>query len=220
MDRFAARSRIAYLAALLVVALPAIGCQGLSLTALYLIKGFDVDPDFKDLKGKTVAVVCRATETYSNTNVSRELATEVAKLLREKVPKIKVIDQQKVADWMDNNTWEEYTEVGKAVKADMVVAIDLERFSDLASQTLYQGKANATVMVYDCKHGGKEVFRRRLPQLVYPRSAPVQASERDSEDAFRREFVGVLAGRIGQYFYAHDPHADIGEDAVALGVRQ
>jgi len=220
MVRFGVRSKIACLAALVIAALPAIGCRGLAFTTAYLLQGTDVDPDFKDLKGKKVAVVCRPSETYSNSNVSRDLARQVSILLHDKVPKIKMVEHQEVADWMDKNTWEEYPEVGKAVKADMVVAIELEQFSDLAGQTLYQGKANATIMVYDCKKGGKEVFQRHLPQVVYPRSAPVQAAERGTEEQFRREFVMVLADRIGRYFYAHDPNADIGEDAVALGARQ
>ena len=39
------------------------------------------------------------------------------------------------------------------MKADMVVGIDLEGFSLFQGQTLYQGKANATVRVYDCQQG-------------------------------------------------------------------
>ena len=41
--------------------------------------------------------------------------------------------------------WEEYVEVGKAMKADMVVGVELEKFSIYQAQTLYQGKANASV---------------------------------------------------------------------------
>ena len=47
------------MALLMIAALPAIGCQSGLFTAMYLFKGTEVDPDFKDLKGKKVAVVCR-----------------------------------------------------------------------------------------------------------------------------------------------------------------
>ena len=139
----------------------------------YLFKGTDVDADFADLKGKKVVVVGRPMVSlqYANSNVGRELAQQISALLKEEVPKIKIVDQRKIAKWTDENTWEEYPEVGKAMKADMVVAVDLESFSLYQGQTLYQGKANATIRVFDCKKNGKEVFRKSIPQCVYPPNA-------------------------------------------------
>jgi hypothetical protein len=207
------------MAVVMIVLLPAIGCQSALFTAMYLFKGLDVDPDFKDLKGKKVAVVCRpiASLTYSNPNVGRELAEGINLLLQQQVPKIKMIDQRKIAKWIDENTFEEYPEVGKAMKADMVVAVDIESFSLFQGQTLFQGKANATVRVFDCsKTGkGKEVFRKSIPQAVYPPNMPIPASER-TEAEFRREFTMELANQIARHFYAHDPHADLAKDAQAL----
>jgi uncharacterized protein YbjQ (UPF0145 family) len=202
---------------LLIATLPTLGCQSALFTAMYLFKGTDVDPDFKELKGKKVVVVCRPMVSlqYANSNVGRDLAQQISLLLEAQVPKIKVVDQRKVAKWTDENTWEEYNEVGKAMKADMVVAVDLESFSLYQGQTLYQGKANATVMVFDCKKNGKEVFRRSIPQAIYPPSAPMPASERQEPD-FRREFVLVLANQIARHFFAHDPYADLGQDATSL----
>ena len=120
-----------------------------------------------------------------------------------------------MAKWTDENTWEEYTEVGKAMKADMVVGIDLESFSLFQGQTLYQGKANATIRVYDCQERGKMVFEKELPQAIYPPNSAVPTSER-TEAEFRREFVAVLADQIARHFYAHDPYADVAQDASAL----
>lgn len=217
MDRPSFRHSIILLVTLLIAALPALGCQGVMFTAMYLIKGTDVDPDFKDLKGKKVVVVCRSMVSlqYSNSNVARDLGQEITRLLQEKVPKIKTVDQRKIAKWTDENTWEEYVEVGKAMKADMVVGVDLESFSIFQGQTLYQGKANATVRVFDCKNGGKEVFHKSIPQSVYPPSAPMPASECTEAD-FRRTFEGILADQIARHFYAHDAHADMSLDAQAL----
>ena len=211
------RRKIMFTALLLTAMLPAIGCQNLLFTAVYLFKGTDVDPDFADLKGKKVAVVCRpmASLEYASPNVSRDLAQQISVLLQEQVPKIKVVDQRKIAKWTDENTWDEYPEVGKAMKADIVVAVDLESFSLYQGQTLYQGKANATIRVFDCKKGGKEVFRKSIPEAVYPPNAPMPASER-TPTAFQTEFVAVLANQIARHFFAHDPYADLGQDAAAL----
>ena len=140
------RPGIILIVTLLIVVLPAVGCREGLFTVAYLFKGNDIDPDFAELKGKTVAVVCRpvASRLYANSNVGRELAQQISLLLQEKVPKIKVIDQRKIAKWTDENTWDEYPEVAKAMKADMVVGVDLESFSLYLGQTLYQGKANAS----------------------------------------------------------------------------
>ena len=199
------------------VLLPSLGCRTGLMTVMYLWKGTDVDPDFAGLKGKKVAVVCRPLVSlqYRDIGVSNDLAEEIAKLLKEKVPKIEVVEQRKVAKWVDENSWEEYVEVGRGVKADMVVGVDLEQFSIYQGQTLYQGKANATLRVYDCQQNGKLVFEKIVPPSVYPPSGGVSTSDRD-ERLFRREFITILADQIARHFYAHDPHADLALDAAAL----
>ena len=211
------RQTFALLMILAVALLPALGCREIMTTAMYLFKGTDVDPDFKELEGKKVVVVCKPVVSlqYRNANVNRELARQITLLLQEKVPKIKMVDQRKIAKWTDENTWEEYPEVGKAMKADMVVGVDLESFSLYQAQTLYQGKANATVQVFDCKKGGKVVFEKTIPQSLYPPNSAVPTSER-TEPEFRREFVLVLADQIARHFYTHDPYADMGQDAAAM----
>ena len=217
MVRPSYRQTAALVMVLAAALLPALGCQSVMLTAMYLFQGTDVDPDFKELKGKKVVVVCRPMVSlqYRNANVNRELAQQITRLLQEKVPKIKTVDQRKITKWTDENTWEEYAEVGKAMKADMVVGVDLEGFSLYQGQTLYQGNANATVRVYDCTKSGKMVFEKILPPSVYPRDSAVPTSER-TEPEFRREFVLVLADQIARHFYAHDPYADVAQDANAL----
>lgn len=218
MDRPSFRCVVA--AAVLFAAVALIssgGCRSAMATAMYLIKGSDVEPEYTGLKNKKVAVVCRppAGLSYTNATVGRDLAQQMSKLLQQRVPKIKVVDAQKVAKWSDENTWEEYVEVGKALKADMVIGVELDKFGIYQAQTLYQGKANATVRVYDCKDGGKVVFEKILPQTIYPPNTYIQTSD-VQESEFRREFVGILADQIARHFYEHDPYADLGQDATAL----
>jgi len=197
--------------------LSAVGCRSILTTAMYLIRGTEVEPDFKGMKGKRVAVVCRPLVSlqYRNANVAHELAERITILLQQRVPKIKTIDQREVAKWLDENTWEEYVEVGQALKADLVVGIDLEGFNIYQGQTLYQGKANVAVRVYDCQDEGKVVYEKILPQVVYPPNSAVPTSER-TEAQFRREFVAVLAEQIARHFYAHDPYEDMALDATTL----
>lgn len=201
--------------ALLLTVLSAGGCRSMFQGLAYLIKGTDEDAEFPGLKGKRVAVVCRPLVSleYRNAGAAKELAQEMSALLQERVPKIKVIDQGKVAAWADENTWDEFSEVGKAMKADFVVGVDLTGFSIFEGQTLYRGKATATLTVYDCVNK-KVVFNKPLPQSVYPPNISIPVSDKQ-ENEFRRDFTMVLADQIARHFYAHDAHADMVQDSRA-----
>jgi hypothetical protein len=220
MDRSPAPSKyVSYLTVVVLLALTAIGCQSVAFTAAYLFKGLDVDPDYPGLKGKTVAVVCRPSGSvqYSYPFASRELAQEINKLLKENVSKIKLIDQQKVDAFVDSKGSDmEYFEIGKGVKADMVVAVDLEAFKLKEGQTLFQGRADTVVRVYDCQKTGhgKEVFHKNLPEVVWPKGTQVPTEDRKECD-FQTDYVKVLASRVGWLFYAHDPNDNLGQDADA-----
>jgi hypothetical protein len=180
-----------------------------------MVKGTDDDADFSGLKDKKVAVVCRPLVSlqYRNAGAARDLAQQLGTLLQAKVAKITVIDQQKVANWMDENTWDEFSEIGQAMKADIVIGIDLTSFGVLEGQTLYRGRASATIKVYDVAKK-KTVWDKSMNQVVYPPNTAIPATDKP-ESEFRREFVLVVAEQIGRYFYAHDPNADVGLDSKA-----
>jgi hypothetical protein len=209
------RKLIALLAWTLAAALVA-GCQGALFTALYVLRGNDIPAECKNLREKKVAVVCRPIVElqYRNARADQDLAAHVAALLKKNVPKIKVIDHRKVSQWIDENSWDEYAQVGKAVGAELVVGIDLERFDLYKGQTLFQGRANATVKVYDCQTG-ELVFEKRLPQSVYPPNREVPAWEKQ-EGEFRREFLQVLSDQIARHFYDHEPYTDIALDSKSI----
>jgi hypothetical protein len=212
--------RYGYLAIILALAaggLSAGGCRAALTTAMWLVRGTDLPAEYNGLRGKKVVVVCRPLSDlkYRDTNVAKDLARQLSLLLKRNVRKIEVIDQRKVAEWTDENTWDKYTEIGEALGAEMVVGVDLRDFTIYQGQTLYQGKASVTLAVYDCSHGSQPVFEKELPQTVYPPSTGIPTSEKQ-EAEFRRQFVRVLADQIGRHFYAHDAHADLALDATAL----
>ncbi|MEX0714495.1 MAG: hypothetical protein WD278_19315 [Pirellulales bacterium] len=193
------------------------GCVSALATALYVIKGANVPAAFGGLKDKRVAVVCRpvAELEYSSTSAATDISVAVGRLLKKNVRNIKVIDPAKIADWTDEHTWDDYTEIGEALEAEMVLGIDLEGFGLLQGQTLYQGKAKVLITVYDMKKGGEVVYQKPLPQTVYPPNSSIPTQDKP-EDEFRRQFVAVVADEIGRHFYAHDAHADFAKDSMAL----
>ena len=105
------------------------GCSTL-LTAAYLIAPQDTPAEYKGLKGKHVAVICKPIVEleFSDAGSSRELAGTVGALIEKNVRKTRVISQDEVARWIDENSWIDYPTVGKSLDADMVVGIDLESF--------------------------------------------------------------------------------------------
>lgn len=200
----------------LAAAAIASGCN-LMATAMYVISGQNTPAAFDELKGKRVAVVCRpVTELhFRDSSVSRDLARQIGLLLEENVSRIELVDQREVFEWADENTWEEYPEIGKALNADIVVGVDLEEFNLYQGQTLYQGKANIRLMVYDLAKGKDPVFERILPQAVYPPNAPIPASDNREAD-FRRKFVAYLARQVAHHFYDHDATVDFANDSTAV----
>ncbi len=138
-------------------------------TAMWLIKGPNIDAEFDVLREKKVAVVCRSMDLaqYRHPTVPGDIARGVGRLVKEHVPKIELLDQRKVDEWMDCNTWDEYLEVGKALDADLVLGVDLGSFSIYEGQTLYKGRANVNITVIDCQTG-EALVDKSLPQSVYP----------------------------------------------------
>lgn len=193
------------------------GCQGLPLTIMYLMNGLNVDPEFDGLKGKRVAVVCRpsASLQYNATTASNELTKTVSRLLGENVSKVEIIPSSKVSAWCDENAWDDFEEVGRALDAQMVVGVDLDTFGLYDGQTLYKGTAECNVRVYDLEKGGEPVFEKRLRKFNFPPSSGIPVSDKP-EYEFRQQFIGHLATQVGILFYPHDPNLQMALDSEAL----
>ena len=206
------------LPSLLILIVLAGGCTGPALTLMYLMGGMDIQAEYKGLKGKKVAIVCRpvGSTQYQNPNVSQEIARRIGRLLKKYVSKVEIIDYRKVADWTDNNAWEEFVDIGDALEADRVIGVDLESFSIFQGQTLYQGRANCIVKVYDCTQKDKDpVYEKVMPPIVYPPNTGIPVAEKP-EGRFQLEFIKVISEQVARLFYAHDPHNDFAYDSTAF----
>jgi hypothetical protein len=179
------------------------GCSTL-LTAAYLIAPQDTPAEYKGLKGKHVAVICKPIVEleFSDAGSSRELAGTVGALIEKSVRKTRVISQDEVARWIDENSWIDYPTVGKSLDADMVVGIDLESFRMHEGSTLYRGRASFTVRVFDVAEK-KVVFTKRYDDFSFPTDGAMPVSDR-SEAQFRAMFLQILAQRISRNFHAYD----------------
>ena len=195
-----------------------ITCSGCStlLTAAYILMPEDTPAEFKGLKGKHVAVVCKPIVEleFTDAGSARELAATVGGLIERNVRKTRVIDQREVARWIDEHAWVDYPTVGKALDADLVVGIDLEEFRLHEGTTLYRGRATAHVRVFDISTG-KVVFEKRYDDFQYPADGAVPTSDR-SEPQFRGMFLQILGGRISRSFHAYDSRTSFAEENLTF----
>jgi len=193
------------------------GCVSALATAMYVIRGNNVPAEFEGLKDRKVAVVCRPLVEldFAASGVNAEIARQVGLLLTTNVKKVKIVDPAKVAEWTDENSWDEYTEIGRALDAELVIGIDLENFRLYQSQTLFQGRANLALRVFDMKKDGEMVYQKVLPEVVFPPNRCIDTGSMP-EDQFRRLFVADVAEQIGRSFYPHDAHADLAKDSAQL----
>lgn len=193
------------------------GC-GPVATLAWLIHGPEmVPPAFDGLKGKRVAVVCLDGRSLSGPGGEADaLAQAVALRLAQRVPEIKMVRQSEVADWLDSHGDDltDYRDVGRGVKADMVVGIDLMSFSLHEGQTLLRGRARVGVKVYDMTRGGQLVYESAPREIAWPENGARHVTENEAN--FRTLFLHTLAERISRDFYAYELAENFGSDAAHL----
>ena len=156
--------------------------------------GPKIEAKYAGLKGKRVAVVCvMNSSSYGDGEVSAALADQVGRILRKKVDDIDIVRQEEVSDWMDTNEWDEsdFVEIGRGVKADMVLAIDVDSFSVHESKTLLKGRSHLTTTVYDVSRDGKELFRTTDYEHTFPTSHAIPVISAELADVPAHVHPGV-----------------------------
>jgi len=120
---------------------------------IYTLKGHAVEPDFDGLNGKRVAVVVVSdASAYGPDTLTYTVAQAIGIRLTNGLDKgSQVIAPAKIENWIDNNGWNEteYVELGKGVDADMVLAIEIASYSLTEGSTLFKGRCDVTLTVYD-----------------------------------------------------------------------
>ena len=221
MDRSRARLVLYHrLAALLLAAtmlVSATGCPTLLATGIYVLQGGNLVPAECDaLRDKRVVVMCRppSSHEYRHAGASRAISRRVSELLAANVKGIDVVNPREVDDWVDESDWGDFGELAEAVRADLVVHVVLDDFQLYKGKTLYQGRADVSVCVYDMRDHSRQVWERQLGEVLYPVNSGIPAQDKPVQQ-FEREFVGIVADQIAMNFYKHDPTATFAMDARA-----
>lgn len=193
------------------------GCGQMLATGMYVIQGGNTVPaEFDGLRDQRVVVVCRppSTNEYRHAGASRAVAQRVSQLLVDNVKKIDVVDPREVDDWLDESDFSDFKKLADAVDAEKVVYIELNDFALFKGTTLYQGRADVSVTIYDMQNKGKLLWDRHLGEIQFPTNSAIPAQDKP-EPQFEREFVGVVATQIAEHFYKHDANSQFALDALA-----
>ena len=219
MDRAFRLSRHgAALGCLALACLASTGCiHTLLATGIYVWQGGNVVPaECNALEKERVVVLCRppASHEYRNAGAARAIGARVSAMLEQNVKGIEVVSPKEVDNWVDEQDWENFKDLGRAVKATRIVYIELDDFDLYKGKTLYQGTADITISVYDMENRDKLLWDRRLGQVLFPRNSGIPAADKPVQ-AFERQFVEVVSMQIAEHFYKHNPNADFALDSVA-----
>ncbi len=193
------------------------GCIGLAANMVNMVRGHSVKAEFPGLEGKRVAVVTITDSSqYADDTSARILSRRIADILNEEVKDIKLVREDEVQQWRDRNGWDaiEFLDIGRGVKADKVLGIEMTGLRLRDGATLYRGRSSVTVTVYDIASDTVE-FRRHLDDFTYPTSAGMYTSE-TTEAKFRNLYLGVLAGRISRHFHSYDFSDTVALDAAIV----
>lgn len=193
-----------------------VGCINFAANLIHAIKGNLKPAEYNAFKGKKIAIVCGTDNGLSSSPTSILLTRYVQALLEENVKDIKVVSQDEVDRWIEGNNWKEsdYEEIGKGVGADQVLAINITDFSVRNGMTLYQGKCDISVTVYDVKNDGKVVYRKLIPEFVFPKIGGPTVTD-TSEGKFTGLFLTVVSRKIATLFYAAEANEDFAIDAIS-----
>jgi hypothetical protein len=182
-----------------------------------VVRGHTVKAEFPGLADKRVAIVTVTDSSqYSDDASARILSRRVAEILGREVKDVEIVREDEVQQWRDRNGWDaiEFLDIGRGVKADKVVGIEMTNLRLRDGATLYRGRAEVTVSVYDIATDTME-FRRHLEEFTYPVSAGMYTSE-TTESKFRNLFLGVLASKVSRYFHGYDFSDTVAQDAAIV----
>lgn len=218
MDWTLRAGRVRRLSMLVLIALTitAPGCASLVATMMY--RGRVAPAKCKELQGRRVAVVCTAESGDFGPNPNAAIvARRLEKKLAQHVEEIQLVDQQQIEAWLDENdtAYIDYAEIGKGVKADLVVAIEVDTLRLQDNATMYKGRCDYQLKVVDVANGGKQIYSAFTPPVIYPRISGLHTTSVTKEE-FRQKFLDVLAGEISRHFYEHDLNDQIAVDTPDL----
>ena len=194
-----------------------VGCIPFVANMIHAVKGQDVPPEYPGLKDQRVALITISdTSQYSDDVSARMLNRYISEKMVVEVKDIKLVREDEVDQWRDTQGWSDidYVSLGRGVKADKVVAVEMTNLRLRDGQTMYRGEADITVTVHNVADGTLD-FRRTVDKYTYPVTAAIPVTEM-GEERFRRIYLQELASRVARFFHPYDFRDSVARDATIV----
>lgn len=157
---------------------------------------------------KSLLVVVRTPQSVEGTLPSLDVDLIDAIDRRLKLHGVKVVDPDRVAQWIDHNggRFDHPNELAAEFDADFIAVIDVETFrlQDDNSPNLYHGTASGQMQVFEVRDvaGSKETLQIFAGNFrnQYPPHGPVPVDSLSSR-MFQMRFIDHLSDRLGSRFY-------------------
>ena len=209
------RFRVAIAALIACTALCQTGCLGLA-SQVMRVAGLNLIPaEYEGLNKSTVAIVTMTDSSqYTNDSAARDLSRKVGMVLTTKGKDITLVREDLVQQYRDVHGYEsdDFVAIGKEVKADKVLVIEMTDLSLRDGATLYQGSADIHLQVVDVETG-KTAYTQSIDQYTFPKSTGQHTSE-TTEKRFTKLYLKVLSEEIGRRFSPFDPTDTIAQDVL------
>lgn len=202
-----------FLSAMLLVATTS-GCTLLA-NVMYVMGADQIPPEYEGLDESKVAIVTASdSSNYSDDAAARQLSRMIGDILLKQVDDLSLVREDQIEQWRDTNGWDstDFISIGRGVKADKVLAIELTNLRLREGATLYRGRADATVSVIDVASGDVQ-YRKSIEEFTYPISAGQSTSE-TTEKRFRRLYLGMLSKQVARSFHSWDMTEDFANDGI------
>lgn len=193
------------------------GCIGALAQVMYVIKGTEVEPPYTGLRNSRVAVVCVSdASAYGPDMLTSTIVRAVSMKLQQKGKKIRLVPNSVVENWIDQHGWNEadFVELGKGVDAEKVVAIQIGAYSIREGSTLFKGRADLTVTVYDLSDGGRIDYQMGPTEYSFPEHG--RPSIQSSDRQFEAYFLANMTEHIANQFCRYDRVEAVARDAMAV----
>lgn len=173
-------------------------------------------------KGKKVIVVCSSTAEaqMEEPSLDFDVIAEVSRRL--KVEKVKVVDDHKVASWLDDRgsiTDESQLDpIGAQFGADYIILFKFTKFGYLEenSPAYFRGHASYRVVVVEMvddelkpgKKRAKTIYNKPFASK-FPTQQPISAEQYGSPDTFKSQYKRRLGQELARLFIDYRPEDDI-----------
>ncbi|TWT89290.1 hypothetical protein [Neorhodopirellula pilleata] len=181
------------------------GCLGLMSNFMHAVGADQIPPECEDLKNSELAIVVMTDQSqYSDDIAARLLTRKLGGILSQEVKGLELVREDAVQQWRDTHGWDnvDYMELGKGIDAEKLLVIELTNMRLRDGATLYRGRANVRITLYDMKTE-KTLFEKEIDEFTYPVNAGQYTSE-TTEPKFRKLYLEMLARRISRCFHAYD----------------